>query len=143
MKAIVYASVHHGNTKKLVDAISEKHEVELINAVEVKEKDLSQYEMVGFASGVYGGNLHQTIQDFAAANLGQKQKIFFIMTSAMNKDFSKGFLKKIQDKEPEVLGAFTCHGYNTFGPFKLIGGTSKGHPNQEDIENVLAFYERL
>ena len=31
--AIVYASVHHGNTEKVVKAISEKHpEVELIDA---------------------------------------------------------------------------------------------------------------
>jgi flavodoxin len=29
MKVIIYASVHHGNTKKVVEAIAEKCEVEI------------------------------------------------------------------------------------------------------------------
>ena len=29
--AIVYYSKHHGNTKKVIDAIAENHEVDLIN----------------------------------------------------------------------------------------------------------------
>jgi flavodoxin len=47
MKAIIYASVHHGNTKKVVEAIAKECEVELIDATQVKEKDLSGYEAVG------------------------------------------------------------------------------------------------
>ena len=31
--AIVYYSQHHGNTKKLLDAIAEKHDVTLIDVV--------------------------------------------------------------------------------------------------------------
>jgi flavodoxin len=34
MKAIVYASVHHGNTKKVVDAIAKECEVELIGSTQ-------------------------------------------------------------------------------------------------------------
>ena len=30
--AIVYASVHHGNTKKIVDEIANAYEVELVDA---------------------------------------------------------------------------------------------------------------
>ena len=37
--AIVYASTHHGNTKKLLDAIAAAYEVDLIDAVKVPEKD--------------------------------------------------------------------------------------------------------
>ena len=32
-KVIVYASVHHGNTEKLVKSIAEECQVDLINAV--------------------------------------------------------------------------------------------------------------
>jgi flavodoxin len=52
MKALIYASVHHGNTKKVVEEIAKKCEVELIDATQVKEKDLSVYDAVGFASRV-------------------------------------------------------------------------------------------
>lgn len=50
--AIVYASTHHGNTKKLLDAIAAAYEVDLIDAVKVPEKDLNRYDRIGFASGV-------------------------------------------------------------------------------------------
>lgn len=46
--AIVYASTHHGNTKKLLDAIAAAYEVDLIDAVKVPEKDLNRYDRIGF-----------------------------------------------------------------------------------------------
>lgn len=35
---IIYASSHHGNTKKVVDAIAKECEVELLDAGSVREK---------------------------------------------------------------------------------------------------------
>ena len=43
--AIVYASTHHGNTKKLLDAIAAAYEVDLIDAVKIPEKDLNRYDL--------------------------------------------------------------------------------------------------
>ncbi|WP_242982039.1 hypothetical protein [Blautia obeum] len=40
-KAIVYASVHHGNTEKLVKGIAETCQVDLIDAVKQPDADLS------------------------------------------------------------------------------------------------------
>jgi flavodoxin len=144
MKAIIiYASTHHGNTKKVVDAITKEFEVETVDAITVKDKDLSDYDLIGFASGIYAARLHPTIVEFAKNNLPQNKKIFYIMTSAMDKDFSKSMTDVLKDKNPEVVGAFSCHGYNTFGPFKLVGGTSKGHPDEADLANAVAFYRGI
>ena len=53
MKAtIIYASVHHENTKKVVEAIAGENVVDLIDATKEKERDLSGYDLIGFASGV-------------------------------------------------------------------------------------------
>ena len=49
--AIVYASVHHGNTEKLVKRIAEECQVDLIDAVKQLDADMSDYDMIGFASG--------------------------------------------------------------------------------------------
>ena len=38
--AIVYASVHHGNTKKIIDEIAKTNDVELIDATQTVETDL-------------------------------------------------------------------------------------------------------
>ena len=54
--AIVYYSEHHGNTRKVVEAIAASaEEVTLIDAATKIEIDLSGYERIGFASGIYGG----------------------------------------------------------------------------------------
>ena len=140
---IVYASTHHGNTKKVVDAIANEFDVELIDATQVQKKDLSEYDLIGFASGIYAAQFHQQVKNFAHENLPQDKKIFYIMTSAMNKDFSKSMAESVKDKNAEVVGKFTCHGYNTFGPFKLVGGTSKGHPDENDLTDAVEFFRNL
>ena len=140
---IIYASTHHGNTKKVVEAIAKEFDVELIDATQVHEKDLTGYDLIGFASGIYAAQFHQQIKNFAQINLPQNKKIFFIMTSAMNKDFTKSMSDSIKGKNAEVVGKFTCHGYNTFGPFKLVGGTSKGHPDENDLKDAVEFYRTL
>ena len=64
--AIVYQSIHHGNTKKLVDAIAQGHDVDLIDAGAQKQADLGQYDLIGFASGIYGWRFHRNVLEFAA-----------------------------------------------------------------------------
>lgn len=54
--AIVYVSKHHGNTKKLVDAIAEKYEITAIDAMKHSTFDLSEFDRIGFASGIAGSN---------------------------------------------------------------------------------------
>lgn len=141
--AIVYASTHHGNTKKLVDAIAGKYEIDVIDATTVKDADLATYDAIGFASGIYGANYHQAVTNFAKNNLPDGKKVFYIFTSAMPKDFTKSIANAIEGKNAEVLGCYGCRGFNTFGPFKLVGGTSKGHPDQTDLDGVISFYEGL
>lgn len=144
MKAIiVYASVHHGNTRKVAEAIAAAYGVELLDAVAVKEKDLSGYDLIGFASGIYAARFHQAVMDFARDYLPQDKKIFYLMTSAMNRDFSKSMDSIVRGKNATVVGRFSCSGYNTFGPFKLIGGTSKGHPDEQDLKNAVQFYKEI
>ena len=140
---IICASTHHGNTRKVVDAIAKEFDVEVIDATKVQEKDLSEYDLIGFASGIYAGKFHQSVIRFAKDNLPQNKKIFYIMTSAMNRDFKKSMASAVDGKNAEVLGKFSCTGYNTFGPFKLVGGTAKGHPDENDLKNAVQFYKDL
>lgn len=79
-KAIVYASVHHGNTEKIVKGIAEVCQVELIDAVKQLDADLSSYDMMGFASGIYFSKFHQSILRFAEKNLPDDKRVFLICT---------------------------------------------------------------
>lgn len=42
-----------------------------------------------------------------------------------------------------MLGVYGCRGFDTFGPFKLIGGIAKGHPTQNEIDGAVEFYGSL
>ena len=56
---------------------------------------------------------------------------------------AKSIAAAVKEKSAVVAGEFGCRGFNTFGPFKLIGGTGKGHPDETDLENARRFFEGL
>ncbi|MGM9521782.1 MAG: flavodoxin family protein [Oscillospiraceae bacterium] len=142
--AIVYYSKHHENTKKVLDAIAAKHEITFIDAVKTRDFDLTNYDLIGFASGIYYSKFHKSVLQFAEKNLPTNKRVFFLYTCGAEK---KGYTKSIEavtsQKSAETAGAFGCLGFDTFGPFKLIGGTAKGHPDQDDFDNACRFYENL
>lgn len=142
--AIIYYSQHHGNTKKLLDAISAKYEVTLIDATQTKEFDLTGYDMIGFASGIYYSKFHKSVLEFAKNNLPANKNVFFVYTyGGKMEGYTKAVEKVVLEKSANVKGAFGCPGFNTFGPFKLIGGISKGHPDRTDCDNVIRFFADL
>ena len=141
-KAIIYASVHHGNTEKLVKSIAEECQVDLIDAVKQSDADLRSYDMIGFASGIYFSKFHQSILKFAEKNLSDDKKVFLICTYSGSANYRS--IEQILDKKhASVVGKFGCKGYDTFGPFKLVGGIAKGHPDDKDIQNAVEFVKDL
>lgn len=140
--ALIYASTHHQNTQKLVSALAQKFDLELIDATAIREKNLREYDRIGFASGIYFNKFHQSILNFASINLPREKEVFLICTYGAKPDFTS-IDSIIENKQCRILGKFGCKGYDTFGPFKLIGGLAKGHPDEVDIENVLEFYQNI
>ena len=75
--AIVYYSEHHGNTRKLLDAICEvDKDVTLINVTENSEVDLRDYDRIGFASGIYFSKFAEQVLSFASVNLPEEKPVF-------------------------------------------------------------------
>lgn len=142
--AIIYYSKHNGNTKKLLDAIAEKNEVTLIDVTAAPSENLGAFDRIGFASGIYYSKFHKTLLKYAEENLPTGKPVFFIYTCGAEKE---GYTSAISDiakkKNAEILGSFGCLGLDTFGPFKLIGGIAKGHPDNDDLANCVSFYEKL
>ncbi len=141
-KAIVYTSVHHGNTEKLVKRIAEECQVDLIDAIKQMNADLDDYDMIGFASGIYYSKFHQSILKFSEENLSADKKVFLICTYGGSANF-KSIEQILNKKHASVVGKFGCKGYDTFGPFKLVGGIAKGHPDEEDMKNAVDFVKGL
>ena len=142
--AIVYASTHHGNTKKLVDAIAKENEITLIDAVKQKSADLNEFDMIGFASGIAYGKYYQPLLSFMEGSLPENKRVFFIHTAGDPRENQNAAAKAIADaRHCDCLGTYFCKGFDTYGPFKIIGGIAKGHPTEEEIKGAVQFYEAL
>ena len=143
--AVVYASVHHKNTEKVVKAIAEKHpEIELIDATKTVLKDLASYDLIGLASGIFYGKFHKALLRFINDNLPAHKKTFVIYTCGADRtSYIKDIEELIKSKDSVVSAHYSCLAYDTFGPFKLVGGINKGRPNEDDIQKTIDFYESL
>lgn len=133
--------MHHGNTEKIAKAIADAINADIIKAEDVNIDALADYNFIGVGSGVYGGKMHKNILELMERmpNFSNKKAVVF-STSGMGKDEYNNFIKqKLQEKGFEVLGSFACKGFDTFGPFKFIGGLAKGRPNDEDLLNAKNF----
>lgn len=142
--AIAYYSKHHGNTKKLLDAIAQAAEADLIDVTADKNADLSGYDRIGFASGIYYGAFAKQIQAFASEKLPANRPVFLIGTcGSPRKGYFSAMEKIAAEKNCAVIGRYECLGFDTFGPFKIVGGLQKGHPTAEEIGSAVKFYLNL
>ena len=141
---IVYHSEHHGNTKKLLDAIADQEEVTLVEAGDASKIDASGYDLIGLASGIYYQKFHKDVLNWAEQNLPQGKKVFFLYTCGVKRN---GYLDAIEQvvvsKASNIVGRYNCLGFDTFGPFKLVGGIAKGRPNEEDVTGFKEFFVGL
>ena len=142
--AIVYYSEHHGNTKKLLDAIAAKHDVTLISVTKTPETDLSGYDRIGLASGIYYSSFAKQLLAYAQEHLPEGRDVFYIFTHGAPKGLFLTAVRQIAEaKHCREIGNYHCQGFDTFGPFKLVGGIAKGHPTEDEIAGAVSFYEGL
>ena len=113
--AVVYHSAHHGNTKKVLDAVAGKFDVELVNADE-GVRDLSEYDIVGLASGIYYSKFHESVMDFAKDPSIRGKDVFLLFTSGMSKEsYADGIRSALEPMGVNIIGTFHCLGLDTFG----------------------------
>lgn len=145
MKTVIaYESQGHQSVLKLVKAIEEKYSVKLIDVTETRSANLSEYELVGFASEIEDGGFYRDIASFAANWMPRDKKIFFLYTCPADKpDYCEELEGTAHFKNCEVVGKFGCMGQEGLGGFRLFGSKNKTHPNEEEIEDALKFFAEV
>ena len=114
--AIVYYSRHHGNTKKLLDAIAKDNEVTLIDATASPEADLSGYDRIGFASGIYYSAFAKQL--VASAGICRRTGTCFISipTGRRTGISSRRSGRSLQKSTPGRSGHITVRALTPLGP---------------------------
>lgn len=112
--------------------------------VEIDTVNLQEYEMIGFGAGIaYGKHYDRLLQAVGRLNL-QGKRVFVFSTSGMsNIKYNVSLINLLKDLGATVVGDFTCKGFDTYGPIKLIGGLSKGHPDNNDIAAAKQFILKI
>lgn len=145
---ILYRSKHHGNTLKVVQALADHFEdIDLIDIEKLCKHeipDLSSYHLIGLASGIYYGECDRDLKRIAQEALRPGDKCFGIMTyGGADKWHGRDLDGICRMRQADLLTSFGCPGFDTWGPFKIVGGVQKGHPDDEDIQRAIDFYQKL
>jgi len=150
MKAlIIYISVHHGNTEKVANVMANILDASLLQVKQVDASMLEQYDLIGFGSGIYFGKHHKNLLDFVdKLPLIQNKKAFIFSTSGLRKirfihNFDKPLKEKLQRKGFDIIGEFSCRGYDTSQAAMIVRGINKGRPDAKDLKQAEDFARGL
>lgn len=145
---IVCVSKSHGNTRRVADRMAEVLGAEVVEPESVDPEKLAEYDLVGFGSGIYymafDARIRRLIRRVPPVD-GVRAFTFF--TSGAREiplvDYTKPTRKQLAAKGFDVLGSFSCRGFDTVGPFGFIGGINRGRPGDHDLDRAAAFAARL
>lgn len=117
---ILYASHHHGNTKKLVDAIVEAHpEIDTLDVKSLGKNeypDLHEYHLIGVATGIYYSEIDKDMARVLTNVLQPQDKVFGLMTyGGKNKWYGKDIDGICRMRQAIFMGVYGCSGFDTWG----------------------------
>ena len=141
---IVCVSVSHGNTRKVAEAIGRQLGAEVHEPEQVAAADAARYDVLGLGSGVYGMTFHPRLWRFVRSLPKADDKpVFLFATSggpALWWSPAALLLRRLLGaKGYRVIGAWSCRGFDTWAPLRLVGGLNKGRPAETDLQRAAAF----
>jgi flavodoxin len=148
MKTLICSiSIHHGNTKKVAEAMAGVLHADMMPPNKVTPELIGQYELVGFGSGIYFRKHHESLFKLLdRLPVMQGKKAFLFSTagfSGMKSSFHRPLREKLTGKGFEIVGEFSCSGWDTYAIFGLFGGIHRGHPDERDLQKAREFAQGL
>ncbi|WP_327229355.1 flavodoxin family protein [Streptomyces murinus] len=144
---IVCASVSHGNTRRVADSMAQVLGARVVSPEQADPAELADADLVGFGSGVFYSRLHPALMSFAKALPTGRGRAFVFATSGLPEiplmSFTRPLVRLLEGKGFEVDGSFSCRAFDTWTPFKLVGGINKQRPHTGDLAAARAFAGQL
>jgi flavodoxin len=142
---IVCVSQHHGNTKKIADAMAAVLDAEVRRPDDVNAEALAEYDLIGLGSGIAFGKHYQRLLKWVDELPSLDKKAFVFSTRGASRQGShhRALKSKLEEKGLTVVGEFSCRGFDTYGLMKFVGGIARGRPNEQDLRNAEEFAKAL
>jgi len=141
--AIIYESLHHGNTLKVAEAMAEAIGADLVRLRDRRKADLLDYDLVGFGSGIYGSKHHRDLLAFASrARFRDGARVFLFSTAGLpflSGVWHRALRAELGTKSIQIAGELCLPGYDTYAIFGLLGGINRGRPGDRDLERAAEF----
>ncbi len=142
---IIYHSHHHQNTEKVARAIGEELGADRIPVDQIRSELLGSYDLLGLGSGIYYGKVHASLLQLVETLPPVTEKWAFVFsTSGEGGTRGHGPLKELLARRGfTIIGEFSCKGWDSRGPYKIIGGINKDRPSEEDLDTARKFAQGL
>lgn len=145
---LVVKSIHHQNTAQLAASMAENLQADVVEPDDVSSVILEEYDLVGFGSGIYFGMVHPALWRIARRIEPSKSpRVAFIFSTAglpfLSRLWHWPLKRKLSQKGYQVIGEFSCRGFDTFGPLWLLGGLNRRHPDDADLARGAEFARQL
>lgn len=142
---IICASIHHNNTYNIAKAMGDELKAKIIQPGEFNVKTISEYDLIGFGSGIYRGMHHKSILNLIKELEVQDHKHAFVFSTSTIpfKVMHKSLKESLTQKGFEIIGEFFCKGFMDYSFTKYLGGLNKGRPNAIDLENARDFAKEI
>ncbi len=144
--AIVSVSCHHGNTDQIAQAMAEPLQAELLVPEDVGPETLASCQLVGFGSGVYFGRHHRRLRNLVDSLSALPPRVFLFSTAGLPflaPLYHASLRHRISRQGCEIVGEFSCRGWDSVGPLVLFGGLNRSRPNERDRRKATDFALRL
>jgi len=141
---IIFHSEHHGNTEKIARVIGDVLSAVTVRSVDAALPDLTEYDLVGFGSGIYYGKFHASMNSVVEDLPAQNGKKAFLFSTTGSKTYSmrahEAFEAFLTSKGFSVSGEFSCLGFDTA---LSAEGINKGKPDAGDLKDAERFAKGL
>ncbi len=145
---IVCTSVHHGNTRRVAEAMATACRGCVLEPGDEALRAAEHCALLGVGSGVFFGHHHRTLLDYVRnLGAGRARPAFIFSTSGTGerlarlagRDYHRRVRAALLERGFSIAGEFSCRGFDTYGPWRIFGGFSRGHPDERDLRDAQAF----
>lgn len=140
MRKLIICPKSLGNTYKVCRCVSDNSNIELKVVNESTKIDLTEYDVIILASGVYGGRIHKNILKWFNNSEKSNAKIYVFLTWIGRGKSDKTALNKLKNVATQKGIKLEDNYINCYGKMSIL---RKSHPNKKDCEKVLLWANNL